>query len=293
MDLQLIKTFLDVAATGSFAAASERLFVTQSAVALRVQRLEDQLGRPLFMRSKGGATLTPAGREFRSYAVLILRNWDQARQRVSALEAAPAQLSIGAESSLWPRFGFRWLDLLQTQRPELTLRAEMAQPDALAQMILSGAVQVVLSYTPVFRPELRAERLMEDQLVMVSPWPDATVDSVAGHYVQVDWGPDFQRFHEEALPHLGDTRLVLGMGTLSAWYVRNRPYAAYLPARFAHSYLASETVHLVQGAPTFAYVSWAIWREDMEIDLRAVAETTLAEAVAQAEGDTAEVLDRF
>ena len=40
-------------------------------------------------------------------------------------------------------------------------------------------------------------------------------------------------------------------------------------------------MHLVQGAPTFAYVSWAIWREDMEIDLRAVAETTLAEAVAQ------------
>ncbi|HBR38874.1 MAG TPA: LysR family transcriptional regulator, partial [Sulfitobacter pontiacus] len=38
MDITLIKTFIEVANTGSFVAASERLFVTQSAVSLRVQR---------------------------------------------------------------------------------------------------------------------------------------------------------------------------------------------------------------------------------------------------------------
>ena len=57
MDLALLKTFLSVAESGSFAAASERLFVTQSAVSLRIQRLEDQLGKPLFLRSKAGAII--------------------------------------------------------------------------------------------------------------------------------------------------------------------------------------------------------------------------------------------
>ena len=61
MDITLIRTFLEVAATGSFVNASERLFVTQSAVSLRVQRLEDSLGKPLFVRSKAGAELTAAG----------------------------------------------------------------------------------------------------------------------------------------------------------------------------------------------------------------------------------------
>ena len=84
MDQQLLKTFLEVAATGSFGAAAGRLFVTQSAVSLRVQRLEDQLGRPLFERTKGGVSLTPAGREFRGFATTILRNWEHAAAGVGA-----------------------------------------------------------------------------------------------------------------------------------------------------------------------------------------------------------------
>ena len=293
MDLQLIKTFLEVAETGSFAAASDRLFVTQSAVSLRVQRLEEQLGRPVFLRSKGGVVLTPAGREFRGFATMILRNWNQARRRVSAIGEVPAELAIGAQPSLWPRFGFRWLDLLQAETPDLTVRADMARPEALTEMILSGAVQVMLSFAPVYRPELRVERLMEDQLVMVSPWPDASAQSMAGRYVMIDWGPEFMRFHDDALPHLSDTKLILGMGTLAAWYIRNRPFATYLPARYAHSLLEGGSFHLVKDAPTFAHTAWSIWREDTDPALRAVAERTLLSAVEMAEGDAAAVLDLF
>jgi DNA-binding transcriptional LysR family regulator len=52
MDITLIKTFLEVANSGSFVAASERMFVTRSAVSLRVQRLEGSLRHALFTRSK-------------------------------------------------------------------------------------------------------------------------------------------------------------------------------------------------------------------------------------------------
>ncbi|MFT6074020.1 MAG: DNA-binding transcriptional LysR family regulator [Yoonia sp.] len=83
MDITLLKTFLEVAATGSFVSASERLFVTQSAVSLRIQRLEDSLGKPMFTRSKAGAELTNAGREFERYALSIIRVWEEARQQVA------------------------------------------------------------------------------------------------------------------------------------------------------------------------------------------------------------------
>lgn len=56
MDIALIRTFLEVAATGSFVNASERLYVTQSAVSLRVARLEQDLGKQLFSRSKSGVS---------------------------------------------------------------------------------------------------------------------------------------------------------------------------------------------------------------------------------------------
>ena len=77
MDIALLKTFLAVSDTGSFAAASDRLHVTQSAVSLRVQRLEELLGHELFVRSKTGTEPTPSGREFTSYALTLLRTWEQ------------------------------------------------------------------------------------------------------------------------------------------------------------------------------------------------------------------------
>lgn len=293
MDLQLLKTFLEVATTGSFGAAAGRLYVTQSAVSLRIIRLETQLGRPLFERTKSGVLLTAAGREFRGFATTILRNWEQARQRVGAVEAAPAELALAAQPSLWPRFGFRWIDSLRAELPDVAIRAEMARADALAALILSGAVQAILSYQALIRTGLTTEALMEDQLVLVSPWPDTPIASLAGRYAMVDWGPDFQRAHDEALPSLAGSRLVLGMGTLAAWYLRNRPFAAYLPARYARQPLQEGTLFLVPEAPRFAQPSWVIWREDMDPDLRAVAARTLSTAVLHAEEATAEVLDQI
>jgi LysR family transcriptional regulator, flagellar master operon regulator len=293
VDLQLLKTFLEVAATGSFGAAAGRLFVTQSAVSLRVHRLEDELGRSLFDRNKGGVVLTAAGREFRSHATMILRNWEQARQKVSAVDNTATTLVIAAQTSLWPRLGFHWLDRLREELPEITLRTETARPDGLAEMILSGGVQAVLSYQALLRPGLATESLMEDQLVMVSPWEDATVASIAEQYVLVDWGSEFLRAHDEALPMLAAPKLILGMGTLAAWYLRNRPFAAYLPARHARQPIADGTLFLVRDAPSFAHPSWVIWREDMEPDLRAVAARTLSEAVQRAKLETAEVVGQL
>ena len=86
MDIALIKTFLEVAGTGSFVAAAERLFVSQSAISLRIQRLEDELGRPLCTRSKSGAVLTPAGREFHHYALSILKLLEEARLQIALPE---------------------------------------------------------------------------------------------------------------------------------------------------------------------------------------------------------------
>ena len=65
MDINLARTFIMVAETGSFIEAARRLNITQSTVSARIKRLEEELGRELFARSKGGANLTSAGEQFR------------------------------------------------------------------------------------------------------------------------------------------------------------------------------------------------------------------------------------
>ncbi|MHA6347714.1 LysR family transcriptional regulator, partial [Roseivivax sp. CAU 1761] len=176
MDTTLVKTFLEVAATGSFVSASDRLYVTQSAVSLRIQRLEQALGKRLFERSKAGAELTHAGREFEKYALSLLKVWEEARQQVGIPEGFQKSMTIGAQFSLWPRLGFRWVDGLRANMPELSLRLELGMPERLMRFLIKGSMQAGLMYTPQLRPGLTAEKVMEDELVLAASWPDPTLD---------------------------------------------------------------------------------------------------------------------
>ncbi|MBV2359954.1 LysR family transcriptional regulator [Thalassococcus sp. CAU 1522] len=286
MDITLIRTFLEVAATGSFVNAADRLYVTQSAVSLRVQRLEDSLGRALFTRSKAGAEMTAAGREFERYALSLIKIWEEARQQVAIPEGFTESLSIGAQYSLWPRLGFRWIDALRAARPSLNIRAELGMPDRLTRFLIEGVVQAGLLYTPQLRPGLAVEKLMEEELLLVAAWPDADYETdLAGRYAFVDWGPEFVMAHALHLPELTNPGLTLSLGALGADYIRNRGMAAYLPARYVKRFLDSGELHLVPDAPIFPYPVWAVWREDLDHDLRQVAAQALRNVVSALSAD--------
>jgi len=292
MDITLLKTFLEVAATGSFVSASERLYVTQSAVSLRVQRLEDALGKPMFTRSKAGAELTNAGREFERYALSMIRVWEEARQQVAIPDGFTRSLTIGAQYSLWPRLGFRWIDGLQAAAPDLNIRAELGMPDRLTRFLTEGIMHVGLLYMPQLRPGLSAEKVMEEELVMVASWPDADINNLTD-YVFVDWGPEFVSAHALALPDLTNPGLTFSLGAMVAEYVINRKASAYLPARYVKRYIDSGELYLVADSPRFPYPVWAVWREDLDPTIAEIGKTTLAQVANAAEADGEAVLERL
>lgn len=73
LDIDQLQTFLAVAEEGGFTRASERVFKTQSAVSMQIKKLEDQIGRSLFLREGRTTTLTADGRRLRDYAARMLR----------------------------------------------------------------------------------------------------------------------------------------------------------------------------------------------------------------------------
>lgn len=293
MDIALLKTFLEVAATGSFVNAADRLYVTQSAVSLRIGRLEDTLGKPLFTRSRAGAELTAAGREFERYALSMTRIWEEARQQVAIPEGFTRSLTIGAQYSLWPRLGFRWIDRLQTAMPDLNIRAELGMPDRLTRFLIEGVMHVGLLYMPQLRPGLEAKRLLDEDLILVSSVKGADMTTVAANYVFVDWGPEFVGAHALALPDLTNPGLSFSLGAMVAEYVINRRASAYLPARYVKKYLDAGQMHLVPDAPRFPYPVWAVWRKDLDPDLRAQAEAALITTATVADGESHAVLDQL
>lgn len=292
MDITLLKTFLEVSATGSFVAASDRLFVTQSAVSLRVQRLEDTLGKPLFTRSKAGAELTAAGREFERYAMSMIRVWEEARQQVAIPEGFNRSLSIGAQYSLWPRLGFRLIDQLRQDMPDLSIRSEMGMPDRLTRFLVEGVMHVGLMYMPNLRPGLIAEEITEEELVLAASWPNPTMD-MQGRYVFVDWGPEFVTAHAMELPELKNAGLTLALGAMAAEFIVNRKAAAYLPAHYIKKHLDRGELHLVPDAPRFPYPVWAVWRDDLDTELAEGMRAALRVVSQQAEADGDAVLTQL
>ena len=78
LDIDLLRTLVAIAETGSFTAAADQIGRTQSAISMQMKRLEEQIERPLFVRDGRTSTLTPAGHDLLDYARRILRLQDAA-----------------------------------------------------------------------------------------------------------------------------------------------------------------------------------------------------------------------
>ena len=76
LDIDLLRCFVTIADTGSFTRAGERLGRTQSAISLQLKRLEEQVGRVLFLRSPRSLSLTSDGERLIGPARQILRLHD-------------------------------------------------------------------------------------------------------------------------------------------------------------------------------------------------------------------------
>ena len=125
MDTELARTFLAVVTTGSFVNAAERLHVTQSTVSTRIHTLETALGCRLFVRNKGGTTLTPPGKHFQKHASTLVRTVEQARHDVGVARGFRAAVTIGARLGLWEQFLIKRLPSLLEKATDISVRAEI------------------------------------------------------------------------------------------------------------------------------------------------------------------------
>jgi DNA-binding transcriptional LysR family regulator len=72
LDLDVLRTFVAIAETGSFTAAAGAVFRTPSAVSMQIKKLEDILGRAVFVRDARSVTLTTDGEMLLGYARRML-----------------------------------------------------------------------------------------------------------------------------------------------------------------------------------------------------------------------------
>ena len=131
IETDLLRTFVAVCETGSFAAASKRIFRTPSAVSMQMKRLEDLLGQALFEKSGRSITLNRQGEILLGYGRQILRLNQEtvSRFRVSPLEG---RVRFGAPDD----FGIRFL-------PNILARFSDTHPDVAVDVVLGASIDLL------------------------------------------------------------------------------------------------------------------------------------------------------
>jgi DNA-binding transcriptional LysR family regulator len=102
MDLEDLRTFVDVADAGGVPSAARRLGVSKSIVSRRLFRLEAELGVQLLARTTRGAALTEAGVTFREHAARVCAEIDIAFETIMPAGELRGRLRIAAPLSLGP-----------------------------------------------------------------------------------------------------------------------------------------------------------------------------------------------
>lgn len=271
---------MTVSSAGSFARAAERLHVTQAAISARVQALEGELGRKLFVRNKAGARLTAAGHEFLPYAAQLVQVWEKARQQVALRPGREGVLSLGGELSLWSALLLNWLVLLRRSRPAVALRTDVDLADRLLDRVQNGSLDIAILYTPQQRPGVETSLVVEEELIAVSTSPKVRTLATQD-YVFVDWGPDFTAQHEAHFPGVRDAGLCVGLGPLALRYILLEGGSGYFRTRAVQRYLDRGKLHRVRSAPTFSHSVYAAHSERSDAGLIEWARAMLVDAAGR------------
>ncbi|MCI0507780.1 MAG: LysR family transcriptional regulator [Gammaproteobacteria bacterium] len=282
MDIDQARTFLTIAAHGSFIEASRQLHITQSTVSVRIQRLEDELGARLFIRNRSGASLTPAGRRFLDYAKRLVLTADQARHDVGLPERYRATLRIGGRIALWEGFLPQWVGWMRRRSTDVVIRSEIGFEEDLMRRLIEGSLDIGLMYTPSHSAGLVVEHLFDEMLVLVSSRPD---DRGPGDdYIYIEWGPGFYTRHAQNYPGFEGPPQIANIGWLGVQLALTNGGSCFLPVRIAAPFITANRLHSVPDSPQYVLPAYMVYPRQSDNPVMEQALAGLRELAAQEHG---------
>jgi DNA-binding transcriptional LysR family regulator len=167
-----LKVFCAVAETGSFSKASKMVNLTQPAVSLQIQALEESYETALFERSGKNITLTPAGKLLYQYAKDILNLYTTVEKEINSLTGlSKGSLQIGASSTIGNYLLPTVIIAFKKKYPKIDVNLFVSNTKGIIELLNAGKIDIGLVEGDVPKQSLDVEKLLEDELVLIMP-PD-------------------------------------------------------------------------------------------------------------------------
>jgi len=168
MDDHKLKVFCTVAETRSFSKASEIIRLTQPAVSLQIQALEEIYGTKLFNRSGCVITLTKAGELLYKYAKEINDLYTAAEKEIGEFTGhVKGIITIGASSTIGNYVLPAVISEFRKRFPKVTAHLVIGNTKTVVDYLNAGSVDIALVEGDVTKQKLIKEKLIPDEMVLI------------------------------------------------------------------------------------------------------------------------------
>lgn len=144
LDLTLLRTLLAIQQHGTFSGAADELLRTQSAVTQQMQRLEDQIGAPLFERAGRSKVLTRQGETLARYARQMLVLNDDALRTLSGKQMEGV-VRIGSPHDVADSILPTLLMHVARSLPHIQIEIQVDRSPFLMEAIHAGEIDLTIS----------------------------------------------------------------------------------------------------------------------------------------------------
>lgn len=170
MTLNELRYIVAVSQESNFRRAAERVFVSQPALSLAIQKLEVELGVQIFERSRTAVNMTPIGALIVTQAQRALEEIAQIKEIASlGKDQLVGTLRIGVIYTVGPYLLPELIPVLKQKAPHMPLEMEENQTANLEALLANGRLDVIIIALPFGGPGIATLPLYDEDFSVVVP----------------------------------------------------------------------------------------------------------------------------
>lgn len=149
INLELYRIFYVVAETGNITKASEILNISQPAVTKQIKNLENQLGTPLFIRTKRGVILNECGQKIFlnvKQALTLLEETDSMIKEYTNFNSGT--IKIGTSTTLIRKYLLKYIELFHNEYPNIIVDIYTYPTKELINKFKNGTIDLIIGKFP-------------------------------------------------------------------------------------------------------------------------------------------------
>ena len=182
LDVKRLRILREVAQRGSFSAAADELYLSQSAVSQQIATLEREVGMKLLDRTREGPKLTDAGRVLVSHADAAIARLEEAERELASIAGLEGgELRLASFPSASATLLTEAVSIFHERHPKVRLSIADAEPEESLPRLRGGELDLALSFDYPSVPESE-ERDLERTLVLTESMHLALPSARSSHW---------------------------------------------------------------------------------------------------------------